>query len=191
MLSVSLCAVAKSSHHRRRRSRSRTEGLPSSRRTPLSSLRTNGLLDVARLDRSTGDVLLMSVSTSGSSGDAGTSTIEAPALSAERNVVAYSSNSSNLVANDTNGEGPGSRGARDGIHGRTLTTSSNSTMRSSASSPTSFRSRRIETGSRRPTKTSSFSLGAPPLEICFLRASSLPCLPRCEYSSNLTSQAGR
>jgi Tol biopolymer transport system component len=64
---------------------------------------TNGVFDVFVHDRRTGAVRRVSVSTSGAQGNASSQT-NAPAISAEGRIIAFSSGASNLVPGDTNGE---------------------------------------------------------------------------------------
>ncbi|NIS65842.1 MAG: hypothetical protein GTO05_11935, partial [Gemmatimonadales bacterium] len=61
---------------------------------------TNGAMDVFRYDRDTGDTIRVSVATAGAEGNAGSYD---PAISADGRYVAFDSDATNLVADDTNG----------------------------------------------------------------------------------------
>jgi Tol biopolymer transport system component len=64
---------------------------------------TNGAIDVFVHDRSTGSTERVSVDSSGAQADGHSAHWSAPAISADGQVVAFSSEADNLVANDTNG----------------------------------------------------------------------------------------
>ncbi|MEM8680531.1 MAG: hypothetical protein AAGF97_14385, partial [Planctomycetota bacterium] len=64
---------------------------------------TNGVADVFRLDRQTGEIVLVSVNSDNTG--PGNRTSRDPVISADGSVVAFESDASDLVANDTNGFG--------------------------------------------------------------------------------------
>ena len=61
---------------------------------------TNGVRDVFRHDRSSGDTLRVSLDSLGAEGNAASG---APAISADGRFVAFESDATNLTASDTNG----------------------------------------------------------------------------------------